>query len=131
MNGEFLKISIIVMVSLGACVLIKSYRPEMSFLLSVAVSVAVLTLIISNVYPGIKTIEGIYYGSSGNKSSFGIMIKALIISYLAGFCGDTCRDFGQTALAQKVELAGRCAIFLLCVPLLVSILKTAAGFISI
>ena len=131
MSADFIKITVIILLSLGLCVLIKSYRPEYAFLLSVCVSLVIITLILSRVFPQIKTIERMYYESSGNRSNFGILIKALIISYISGFCGDTCRDFGQTALAEKAEFAGRCAIFVLSVPLLVSVFETAIGFMNV
>ena len=131
MIEEFFKISVIVLIASGLCVFLKIYRPEYSFLLALAVSVVIITVVLAKVYPSIKTIRDIYYRSSGNKGNFDILLKALIISYVSGFCGDTCRDHGQTALAQKVEFAGRCAIFVLTVPLLVSILQTALGFINV
>jgi len=49
--------------------------------------------------------------------------------YLSGFISDLCRDAGQTALASKAEIAGKCAIFLLCVPLSVTLLGTILEFI--
>ena len=131
MIEEFLKISAVILVALGICVFLKTYRPEYSVLLTMAVSLVVIAVIISRVYPSIKTLKDIYYQSSGNQSNFAILIKTMVISYIAGFCGDTCRDFGQTALAQKVELAGRCAIFILTMPLLLTILQTAMGCVNV
>ncbi len=131
MIGEFLKISAIVIILLGICILFKSYRPEYNFLLTVSVSAVIATVVLVKVYPSVKILENMYYISSGNRNSFTVVIKALVISYISGFCGDACRDFGQTALAQKVEFAGRCAIFVLTVPVLTTVLETAMGFVGV
>ena len=52
-------------------------------------------------------------------------VKALGIAYISEFAADTCRDFGQSALAAKAEFAGKCAIFILCVPPAISVLEAA------
>lgn len=63
-------------------------------------------------------------------SHFYVALKALGICVITGFIADVCRDAGQTALANKAELAGRCAVFILSLPLLSSLLDTAVGFIK-
>ncbi|MEE1277947.1 MAG: SpoIIIAC/SpoIIIAD family protein, partial [Acutalibacteraceae bacterium] len=57
-------------------------------------------------------------------------LKALGICYITQFAADVCRDFGQTALASKAELAGKCAIFLLSLPLVTSIVEIAVNMIG-
>ena len=47
-----------------------------------------------------------------------------------GFISDACRDAGQQALASRAELAGRCAVFIVSLPLLEQILGTAAELIK-
>ena len=131
MTEEFLKISVVIIIALGISVLIKNYRPEYSVLLTVAVSLVVVTLILKKVYPSVKILQDVYSRSAGNSGNFGVLLKAMVISYISCFCSDTCRDFGQTALAQKVEFAGRCAIFVLTLPMLISILETAVGFVEV
>ena len=61
---------------------------------------------------------------------FKVALKALGIGYITSFIADACRDSGQTSLAAKAELAGKTAIFLLSVPLIISVLETAIGFIK-
>jgi len=61
---------------------------------------------------------------------FKVAIKALGIGYVTSFIADSCRDSGQTSLAAKAEFAGKAAIFLISVPLLMSVLEIAVGFVK-
>ena len=46
-----------------------------------------------------------------------ILFKALGLCWLAQFAADSCRDAGESALASKVELAGKTAVLLTTLPL--------------
>ena len=61
---------------------------------------------------------------------FKVAIKALGIGYITSFIADACRDSGQSSLAAKAELAGKAAIFVLSLPLLISVLNIAVGLIE-
>jgi len=61
---------------------------------------------------------------------FTVILKALGICLRTGFISDACRDAGQQALASRAELAGRCAVFIVSLPLLEQILGTAAELIK-
>lgn len=125
MSNEVFKILAIILIGAILIIILKTNRPDISFILSLSVSAVALFLIIKAFYSPAKSLVSIYKSSIGNNSTIGVVIKAIAISYMAEFCGDTCRDYGLTALAQKAELAGKCAILVLSIPLVSSILKSA------
>ena len=125
MSSEIFKISAIVLIGAVLVMTLRTNRPEQSFILSLAVSVTVFFIVIKTFYPPAKTLVTIYKSSVGNNSTITVVIKAIVISYITEFCGDTCRDYGLSSLAGKAELAGKCAILVLSIPLITSILKTA------
>jgi stage III sporulation protein AD len=49
---------------------------------------------------------------------------------LAQFAADACRDAGESALASKMELAGKITILILALPLFEKITQTAVGLIG-
>jgi len=65
-----------------------------------------------------------------NTGYFKTALKALGIGYITTFIADSCRDAGQANLASVSEFAGRCAIFILSLPLILSVMETALGFIK-
>lgn len=128
MSSELIRILGLIAVVSVFSVLLKDYRPEYSMLLILATSVAVLILIFEKLIPVISSLKSTFEKSGLAAEYFSVALKALGISYISGFVADTCRDFGHTALASKAELAGKCAVFILSFPLLVTVLETALGF---
>ena len=95
---------------------VKQYRPEFAMLLSAAVGAAVLLVLLNNILP---LVEGIRQrlSDAGLASGFAVLFKVIGICYLTEFSADMCRDFGQSSLAGKVELAGKIAVAAAALPL--------------
>ncbi len=122
---------------LGVCVvsaavitLIRQYKSEYAVFISVAAGGAVLLSVLLDIGNGLLEIRNAVSSLGVDVSYFFVALKALGICVITGFIADTCRDSGNTALAAKAELAGRCAVFLLSVPLLISVFETACRFIG-
>lgn len=110
--------------------MLKRYHQEYSVILSIAAGVIILFEIFANISPAIKQI-GTLLSSAGISSEYAVILfKALGICFLAQFAADSCRDAGESALASKVELAGKIAIVILSLPLFEGIANTAVGLIG-
>ena len=125
-----LKILSVLLISGVLCVTLKKDNPEYSMLIGLAAGVVTALLIFINVgesiYFLIEKIEG--YGIE--TEYFSVALKALGIGYITSFVADACRDCGQTSLATKAELAGKTAIFIISLPLLITVLDVAVGFLK-
>lgn len=128
MNDTLLKLLAIILIASALILLLRSYRPEYAFLLSLAAAVGVLLMLVGTVSPEISRIRSLFEKSGNTSVYFTIALKALGIAYITGFAADTCRDFGQTALAQIADIAGKCAVFTLSIPLMCAVLETALKF---
>lgn len=131
MSEEFLKIIVITVITALLSLTLKSYRPEYSFLLILCVVATVTVTLLYKIYPTINTITNIFKKSGVTVGYFLTALKALGISYITSFAADACRDAGQSALAAKAEFAGKCAVFVLTVPLILNILEKALEFASL
>ena len=58
------------------------------------------------------------------------MLRAIGIALLTRICTDVCRDVGEGAIASGVELAGKIAILVLCLPMIREILGYAAEILQ-
>lgn len=125
---EIFKILGIIFVVAVLCIVLKSYKAEYALLLAVCSAVIVLTIILKNITAPLKLIQEKITESGIDSSYFKVALKSLGIGYVTSFVSEACRDAGQNSLALKAELAGKCAIFILSVPLVLSILETALGF---
>lgn len=127
---ETVKILALIFLCAVICIIFKSYKPEYSFVIIIFCSVVVLSFIVKNLITPLGLIEQKISQSGINSGYFKTALKALGIGYITSFVADACTDAGLTALAAKAQFAGKCAIFLLSVPLVLSILETAIGFVK-
>lgn len=125
------KILAVCFVAAVLIVLLRQYKSEYGILISAAAGIAVLLILFDSILPAVGRMQELIEKSGASAGYFKTALKALGIAYITGFVADTCRDFGQSSLAAKAELAGKCAIFLLSVPLLCAVLNTALGFAGV
>lgn len=131
MNTEIVKaIALIVTASIFA-VLLKTNLQEFSFLLVLAVICIVLSSVLQNVMPQVKKLLNIFEESKNSNVFFLTALKVLGISYITSFAASVCRDFGQSALAQTAETVGKCAAFILSIPLICSVMQSALKFVGL
>lgn len=110
--------------------MLKRRNQEYSIILSIAAGVIILFEIFANISPAIKQINTLLAASGLSSEYTVILLKALGVCFLAQFAADSCRDAGESALASKVELAGKIAIVVLSLPLFEKIASTAVGLIG-
>lgn len=111
-------------------VLLKKYNPEIAMLTAMITGIIIFALILTSISPAIDLLKRLssLVGDSGK--NIGILLKSMGICYICQFSADSCRDAGQGALAGKVELVGKLAVVLLCLPLLEEIINYAVNIIG-
>ena len=112
-------------ISAVASLFIKKYQPEYSLVLTLLSCACVLAVLVLTLNGIIGELRDIFDSSKLDSEIFKVVIKSLGICYITNFAVDTCRDFGQTSLAAKVELAGKITIMVLTLPFIKGILSTA------
>lgn len=127
---ELIKVLGFCLISAIICLVLKQQKSEYALIVSIAASVLILILLIKNIFVPISIIEQKIESYGIDSDYFKTALKALGIGYITTFIADSCRDAGQASLASKAELAGKIAIFILSVPLLLSVMDTALGFIK-
>lgn len=111
-------------------VMLKKYNPEISMLVAVGAGVVVFALILSKISPALTQVNNLLSRAGMPVQYGGILLKSLGICFLCQFSSDACKDAGQSALASKVELAGKLMIVLIALPMIEDITQTAVGIIG-
>lgn len=127
---EIFKILAICIITAVLAVVLKQQKSEYALMVALAGGTVVILYIIKGVLSPIEYINDRLLKSGINTEYFAVALKALGISYVTGFIADICRDSGQASLASKAELAGKCAIFIISVPLIGAVLDTALSFLA-
>ncbi|WP_085833315.1 SpoIIIAC/SpoIIIAD family protein [Clostridium merdae] len=118
------------LVSAVIAVMLRRYNQEYAVVVSITAGVIILVQILANIVPAIRQINSLLTATQ-LPSEYGIILfKTLGICFLAQFAADSCRDAGESALASKVELAGKLCIVLLALPLFEKIASTALALIG-
>lgn len=112
------------------CLLLIGYRAEYAMAVMLLAGLFVFTLCIGYISPAIEEIKTLLTRAGLELSQFKIALKALGICYITQFSADLCRDFGQTSLAAKAELVGKCVVFVLSIPLISAVIEIALSFIG-
>lgn len=126
---DFLRIAAFGIVSAVLCLLLKQYRPEYAAVAAAVCGVFLLMGILDAMEPVFAALDELI-GQTGVSSDYlQAVLKALGICYTAQLASDTCRDAGQTAIAAKIELAGRTAVLVLALPMFMEVAQTAVGLL--
>ncbi|MEG1584074.1 MAG: stage III sporulation protein AD [Anaerovorax sp.] len=103
--------------------LVKGYKPEFATYIVIATVLIIFTMILYQLTTVFEFLESIYKEISYGKSFFPIILKVLAVAYMADFTAQICKDAGESAIAGKVELAGKVIIFCLAMPVMVTVLE--------
>ena len=123
MSIDIITVALLGMITAVICVILKQYTPEFSAALAIGFSVILLLYLLTRITPIVKALETLATQSGIPTEFFSAVTKALGISILVGLSCDSCVDAGQNSLASNIELAGKIAIVLLCIPLIGEIVE--------
>ena len=127
---EIFKILAVCLITAIFAIVLKEHRGDYALVLVLAGGVTVSCFLLKSIVTPIGYLKQLFNDNGIKMQYFSVALKALGIGYITGFIADACRDGGQASLAGKAELAGKCAVFILVLPLIASILETALGFLK-
>lgn len=116
-------------ISAALIVLLRQYRPEFGVILSVAASGLLFLWIVGSVLPVIQEIWDLAQKAGLPGQDAEVLVKALGICFLTQTASDACKDAGESSLASKVELSGKAAVLILCLPMFQDLLDIALRLI--
>ena len=104
-------------------VVVKSQRPELAVLLSVAAGVILFLMVLGKIGAIMDVIKDLASRSGISMVYLGTILKIIGIAYIAEFGAQICRDAGEGAVATKIEFAAKILIMVLAVPIVVAVLQ--------
>ncbi|MDD7483330.1 MAG: SpoIIIAC/SpoIIIAD family protein [Clostridia bacterium] len=112
------------------CLLLRKTNPEIAMLLSLAAGILLLIPAFSQIQEIFAAFQSISSRYSALQPYLTTLLKAAGICLLTQFAGDTCRDAGESSLANRIEFAGRISILGMAVPLMLEVLQMILGFME-
>ena len=130
MTEVLFKILPFILIAAILTIVLRQKNSEYAFLVSVSAVAIVGLTVFYFLSSAINNIKDSLSSYGVNTEYFKLALKAVGIGYITSFVSDSCKDAGQNSLANAAIFAGKSAIFILCVPMVTSILSIAVGFIN-
>ncbi len=116
-------------IAISLIIILKQEKPEIALICLVASSVLMLIFIFDDLKNIINLIDKLITTSNIDSDFLKIILKVIGISYLVEFGKDICKDAGESAIANKMELAGKVIIISLSIPVITSLLDIVSGLV--
>lgn len=120
----------LVLIAAFLSVLLKTYRAEYALALSLIAGVIILAFLLNRSSDAFGALRGMIQQSALAGELGGTLFRALGICLVTQMASDACRDVGETALAAKAELAGKCFLLVLALPLLENIAAIVSSLLE-
>ncbi len=111
------------MVGVTISILLKQYLPEYSLLVTLATCIIILFWVTVNIIPVVGKLTYFIEKAKVHSDYGSIVFKSLGLAFIVQLVSDVCKDVGESAIASKVELAGKIAILVISLPLFEKIIS--------
>lgn len=129
--SEALSVMGIAIVAAGAAILLKQYKPEYAFGVSIASAIIFLLFIIAKIDFVANEIGNFISASGINTEHYEIVFRCLGICLLTNAAAETCKDCGQSSIASKVVIAGKAIILVMAFPLFSELMNIVIAVLEI
>lgn len=120
---DIIKIAVVGMTGAILSIIIKTYKPEYAIHVVIATVLLLFLVILYKLSSVFSFLESIYSQINYGKIYFPVILKVLGVAYISDFVAQICRDAGEGAIANKIELAGKVLIFYLSLPVMLSVIE--------
>lgn len=120
----------IALLAVSAAVVLRAYRPELALQLSIVACLFILAYALSDIGAIRQAVDGVAARFGLGADQLKLVFKVIGIAYVVQFAAEACRDAGESAIASKVELAGRVLIVAAALPALMAVLSLLSGLLQ-
>lgn len=121
---DIIKIIGVGLIALIIIIILKQYRPEFVIYVSIIAGVIILILIMDKVFAIIDLLTSLSNKTVINNEFLVLLIKITGIAFLTEFSVSICKDSGETAIANKIDIGGKVLIISMSIPIIASLLET-------
>lgn len=120
---EIIQIIGIGLVALIVIIVLKQYRPEFAVYASLIAGALILLLVMDKFMGIISLLNRLAGKANINQQFLGILLKITGIAFLTEFAVSICKDSGEAAIANKIDLGGKVIIIGMSIPIISALLE--------
>jgi len=125
-----LQVAVLAVVSSLILALLRSERPEMAVMVSLAAGAFILMVVAPRAVGVITAFKDMSERAGVEGAYLGVALKVLGIAYIADFAAALCRDAGEELLATRVELAGKIFILVAALPVIEGVFQLIVSLMT-
>lgn len=125
-----LKVVSVAVIAVFLSVIVRHYRAEYSIFIALGAAVIIWAMLSDSLDRMLDSMRLMLSGTGIDNEYISIIFKALGICILTQLASDICRDCGESALATKMELAGKIVILAVAMPMITSIAQISVELIK-
>ena len=110
-------------------IILKEYKPVFAICAGCITAITIFLMLLEQLGYVFDVIQQIAARLSLQTEYIEMIIRIIGIAYLSRFGSELCRDAGQNAIAQKIELAGKVTIVVTSIPILTAVLNLLIGIL--
>ena len=126
---EICKIVAIGIISVILIAYLKTVNSEIAVIAGVASGLLIIILSLTSVKDFVMFFSELSDKGGLDGSVFKLSLKIIAISYLVDFSSGVASDFGQAALGEKIQFAGKVIMITLAMPLISEMIWTVVGLL--
>ena len=126
---EICKIVAIGIISVILIAYLKTVNSESAVIAGVASGLLIIILSLTYVKDFVAFFSELSDKGGLDGSVFKLSLKIIAISYLVDFSSGVASDFGQAALGEKIQFAGKVIMITLAMPLISEMIRTVVGLL--
>ncbi len=121
---DILKISILGISAALLALILKSYRPEYSHYISIAVCICIFMFVGTKLEQMIGYMEKMQDMIDLDHAYMRMILKMIGVTYVAEFTANICKDCGYQTIAGQIELFAKLSILALGMPVMLAFMET-------
>ena len=121
---DIIKIIGVGLISLIIIIIIRQYKPEFTLYVSLLAGAIILLFLMDKISGIVDLLTSLSNKASINNEFLKLLIKITGIAFLTEFAVSICKDTGESAIANKVDMGGKVIIVSMSIPIISSLLDT-------
>lgn len=129
MKMEIFRIVGIGLIATILSIILKQQKPEIAIQISIATGVIIFIFIATRLTAVLEVLNMLAGKIDIDLIYITTIFKIVGIAYVSEFGAQVCRDAGESAIASKIEFAGKILIMVLAIPILIALLNLVVRLI--
>lgn len=120
---EIIKIIGIGLIAVIVIVILRQYKPDFVIYVSLIAGALILFMVLDKLSGIIELLRTLSQKASINSEFLIILLKITGIAFLTEFAVSICKDSGESAIANKIDLGGKILIIAISIPIISALLE--------